>query len=133
MKRKNYLLQASIALAWVLAFGNISCSNDDDSNEGKDIETVQNEVVLEDEEDQSFTDLLEENYGDIVAGWSVVPTEESDDWMDRMSQQALEDGKQLVAEDAGSNGEGDINDLSIIALMAKAIAFSCRALFSCPR
>ena len=119
MKRKNYLLQASIALAWVLAFGNISCSNDDDSNEGKDIETVQNEVVLEDEEDQSFTDLLEEEYGDIVAGWSVVPTEESDDWMDRMSQQALEDGKQLVAEDAGSNGEGDINDLSIAKITLK--------------
>lgn len=121
MKRNILFKWNTLALAWVLMAGLVSCSSDDSTSDEKNPnpnpQPNPTEAEIVDEQDESFANAASKDFSNLLGGLGAG---QMDALLGEMRDNALENGQALVeANSDGDNSLSDLSDFSIANITLK--------------
>jgi hypothetical protein len=119
LKRNIFSKWNTLALAWVLTVGLVSCSSDDSTSDDNNPsqQPGQTEVEIVDEEEESFTNAASNDFSGLLGGLVVG---QMDGVLKEMRDNALANGQELVdTNNDGNNNLSKLTDFSIASITLK--------------
>ena len=117
MKRNMFSKWNTLALAWVLTAGLVSCSSDDSTSDNPQPNPTEAEIV--DEQDESFANATSKDFSNLNL-LGELDAEQVDSLLNQMRDKTLKNGQALVdANNDGDNSLSDLGDFSIANITLK--------------